>query len=111
MAPDMTNTRTPTILVISELNSMAFGLAVYASQCRLPRPHARLASSRWSDATGWAFHPQGSSERFQNCFLTCLSSFPKLCLAQCHDGGFLKHVNKGMSKRDHRLPHPVNSIG
>ena len=31
---------------------MAFGLAVYASQCGLPRHHARLASGRWSGATG-----------------------------------------------------------
>src|SRR5439155_11979834 len=33
---------------------MAFGLAVYASPCGLPRCDARLASSRWSDATGRA---------------------------------------------------------
>ena len=63
---------------LSELNSMASGLAVYASQSRLPVPHARLASSRWSDATGRAFHPQGSIKRFQSCFLTCSSSFSKL---------------------------------
>ena len=54
---------------LSKLNSMAFGLAVYASQGWLPRPHARLASGRWSGATGRAFHPQGSNERFQSCFL------------------------------------------
>ena len=29
---------------LSTLNSMAFGLAVYASQCGLPTPHATLAS-------------------------------------------------------------------
>ena len=51
---------------LSALNSMAFGLAVYASQCGLPTPHARLASSRWSDSTGRAFRPQGSDERFQS---------------------------------------------
>ena len=34
-----------------------------------PRPHARLASGRWSGATGRAFHPQGSDERFQICYL------------------------------------------
>ena len=43
---------------LSTLNSMAFGLAVYASQYGLPRHHARLASGRWSGATGRAFHPQ-----------------------------------------------------
>ena len=61
-------TSTPT-KGLSKLNSMAFGLAVYASQCGLPTPHARLASGRWSGATGRAFHPQGSYERFQICFL------------------------------------------
>ncbi len=54
---------------LSTLNSMAFGLAVYASQCGLPQHHARLASSCWSGSTGRAFHPQGSDERFQSCNL------------------------------------------
>jgi hypothetical protein len=40
-----------------------------ASQRRLPGRHARLASGRWSGATGRAFHPQGSAERFQSCIL------------------------------------------
>ena len=53
-----------------------------ASQDGLPRHHARLASGRWSGATGRAFHPQGSYERFQSCFLTSHPLFPKLCLAQ-----------------------------
>ena len=81
--PHRQRRRLPQAIVLSKLNSMAFGLAVYASQCRLPRPHARLASSRWSDATGRAFDPQGSDERFQSCFLTSSSSSPKLCLTQC----------------------------
>jgi hypothetical protein len=84
MAPAMATAKAPTRIVLSKLNSMAFGLAVYASQCWLPRPHARLASSRWSDATGRAFDPQDSDERFQSCFLTSSSSSPKLCLTQCH---------------------------
>ena len=54
---------------LSTLNSMAFGLAVYASPDGLPRPDARLASGRWSGATGRAFHPQGSNERFQSASL------------------------------------------
>jgi hypothetical protein len=62
---------------LSTLNSMAFGLAVYASQCGLPTPHARLASSRWSDSTGRAFRPQGSDERFQSVSYISSSS-PKL---------------------------------
>jgi hypothetical protein len=57
------------IIGLSKLNSMAFGLAVYASQAGSPRRHARLASGRWSGTTGRAFHPQDSNERFQSCFL------------------------------------------
>ena len=76
MAPAMGTAKAPCELSISELNSMAFGLAVYASQDGLPRHHARLASGRWSGATGRAFHPQGSNERFQSCFLTSHPPFP-----------------------------------
>ena len=54
---------------LSTLDSMAFGLAVYASPGSLPHHDARLASGRWSGATGRAFHPQDSYERFQICFL------------------------------------------
>jgi len=54
---------------LSTLNSMAFGLAVYAPQCGLPTPHARLASGRWSGAAGRVFHPQGSTERYQSSLL------------------------------------------
>src|SRR5206468_7792582 len=68
---------------LSALNSTAFGLAVYASQCGLPTPHARLASGRWSGATGRAFHPQDSAERFPSCFLTSHPPFPSF-LSQSH---------------------------
>ena len=78
MAPAMGTAKAPCELSISELNSMAFGLAVYASQDGLPRHLARLASGRWSGATGRAFHPQDSNERFQSCFLTSHSPFPSL---------------------------------
>ena len=54
---------------LSTLNSMASGLAVYASPSELPQLDARLASSCWSGSTGRAFHPQGSDERFQSCRL------------------------------------------
>ncbi len=80
MAPGMKKAKAPT-KGLSKLNSMAFGLAVYASQCGLPTPHARLASGRWSGATGRAFHPQGSYERFQSCILTSHPPFPSF-LAQ-----------------------------
>jgi hypothetical protein len=56
-------------LGLSTLNSMAFGLAVYASPGSLPHHDARLASSCWSSSTGRGFHPQGSDERFQSCRL------------------------------------------
>ncbi len=56
---------------------MAFGLAVYASPDRLPDHDEKLASSRWSDATGRALHPQGPNRRFQSaCIIS--SSFSKL---------------------------------
>ncbi len=66
VAPGMQKAKAPT-KGLSKLNSMAFGLAVYASQCGLPQHHARLASSCWSGSTGRDFHPQGSDERFQSC--------------------------------------------
>jgi hypothetical protein len=75
-APGIRKARAPT-KGLSTLNSMAFGLAVYASQCGLPTPHARLASSRWSDSTGRAFHPRGPDERFQGVN-DIASSSPKL---------------------------------
>ena len=68
VAPGHRKAKAPT-KGLSTLNSMAFGLAVYASQCGLLQPHARLASSCWSGSTGRAFHPQGSDERFQSCRL------------------------------------------
>ena len=54
---------------LSTRNSMAFELAVYASQRGLPQHHARLTSSCWSGSTGRDSHPQGSDERFQSCRL------------------------------------------
>ena len=39
--------------------------------------HAKLASGRWSGASGRAFHPQGSDERFQR-LITSHSPFPSL---------------------------------
>jgi hypothetical protein len=52
--PAKKRTKTPTHNPISRLNSMAFGLAVYASQCRLPKHHARLASGCRLRSAGWA---------------------------------------------------------
>ena len=78
MAPASGTAKAPCELSFSELNSTAFGLAVYASQGWLPKHHARLASGRWSGATGRAFHPQGSNEKFQSCLLTSHPPFPSL---------------------------------
>ena len=75
-APGITKARAPT-RGLSALHSLAFGLAVHASWCGLPAPHAGLASSRWSSSTGRAFHPQGSDERFQGVD-DISSSSPKL---------------------------------
>ena len=65
-APGMQKAEAPTT-GLSELNSMAFGLAVYASKRGLPHHHARLASSCWSGSAGRDSHPQGSDGRFQSC--------------------------------------------
>jgi len=81
VAPGPPGAKAPT-KGLSTPNSMAFRLAVYASPGSLPHHDARLASGCWSGSTGWAFHPQDSDERFQDCILTFLSSSPKLCLAQ-----------------------------
>ena len=62
---------------LSTLNSMTSGLAVYASPDRLPGLDAKLASSRWSDATGRALHPQGPNRRFQSAYIIS-SSFARL---------------------------------
>ncbi len=75
MALGISKAKAPTT-GLSKLNSMAFGLAVYASPGSLPHHDARLTSGRWSGATGRAFHPQGSDERFQICFLTSHPPFP-----------------------------------
>src|ERR1700710_2999023 len=55
---------------------MAFGLAVYASPCGLPRFDARLASSRWSDATGRAFTRRVPTKGFRGVIVTSLPPFP-----------------------------------
>ncbi len=78
MAPSRGTVEAPARNRLSKLDRMAFGLAVYASQRRLPGRHARLASSCRSGSPGRAFHPQGSAERFPKCNPYIPSSFPKL---------------------------------
>ena len=66
---------------LSTLNSMAFGLAVYALPDGLPAYDTRLASGCWSGSAERGFHPQDSVERFQCCFLTSHPPLPSF-LAQ-----------------------------
>jgi len=55
-APAHSTTRTPTT-VLSRLHGMASRLAIYASWCRSPIPHARLAPGCWSSFAVLDFHP------------------------------------------------------
>lgn len=91
---------------------MAFGLAVYASQCGLPTPHARLASGRWSGATGRAFHPQDPAERFQSCFLTSHPPFPSF-LPQSHRPltHQLNNARIGSPLDSNEMGRPEKSVG
>ena len=93
VAPGPPGAEAPTI-GLSTPNSMAFGLAVYASQDGLPRHYARLASGCWSGSTGRAFHPQDSDERFQICFLHLIL----LSQASWRNGGDLHH-EAGLARR------------
>ena len=74
MALGMTKAKAPTTS-LSELNSMAFGLAVYASQDGLPHHHARLASGCWPALPDGIGYPKDSNERFLN-LLSFTSFFP-----------------------------------
>ena len=65
VAPAGEKTKAPTMMVISGLNSMAFEIAVYASQPGLPQNHARLASRCWLDFPGQA-SPAGSRKEVSN---------------------------------------------
>jgi len=56
-APAHSTTKAPAT-VLSRLSCMASALAVYASRCRLPIPHARLAPGCWSGFAGRDSHPQ-----------------------------------------------------
>jgi hypothetical protein len=71
---------------LSTLDSMAFGLAVYASPGSLPRHDARLASGRWSGATGRASTRKVPPKGFR--FASYISSsFPKLSWRKRCDRG------------------------
>ena len=91
VAPGPPGAKAPT-KGLSTPNSMAFGLAVYASQGGLLRSRARLASGCWSSSTGWAFRPQDSNERFQDCFLHLYSPLPSFAW---RDGGDRRRLRVG----------------
>ena len=55
-------------LDLSGLNGTASALAVYASQCRLPVHHARLASGCWPDFSG-RVPPAGFHRKVSRCIL------------------------------------------
>ena len=57
---------------ISELNSMAFRIAVYTSQDGLLHHQARLASNCWLSSIRWGSHPLGDKERFPLAESFCL---------------------------------------
>jgi len=59
---------------------MASELAVYASQCRLPEHHARLASGRWLSFTGWSF-TTGFQRKVSNHMVMTIP-LSQACLAQ-----------------------------
>ena len=101
---------------LSTLNSMAFELVAYASQCGLLQPHARLTSSCWSGSTGRAFHPQGSDERFQSCKLHLVPlSQASLGAMRMTSGSNRSKQNRASCCRSHRPPvvngtHEVASV-
>src|SRR6516225_3863996 len=67
-----------TVTPSGAIGSRVTGLDSLRNTDRLePNALARLASSRWSNSTGWAFHPQGPDERFQGIYDITPSS-PKL---------------------------------
>ncbi len=79
---------------LSTLNSMAFGLAVYASQCGLPTPHARLTSGCLASFAGRAWLPAGFLRKVSRHS----SSLPRLRLAQTDwsssDGNLRQMANR-----------------
>src|SRR3954471_688191 len=71
---------------------MAFGLAVYASPGGLPRLDARLASSRWSDATGRASTRRVPTKGFRGVIVTSLPPFPSFA--------WRNHIDRRINRMD-----------
>ena len=69
-------TSAPASRKLSGLNGTARSLAVYASQCRLPRHHARLASGRWPSSAGRGSLPRRVPTKGFRVSLPPFPSFP-----------------------------------
>jgi hypothetical protein len=99
VAPGMQKAEAPKI-GLTKLNSMAFGLAVYTSQCGLLQHRARLASGCWSGSTGRGSHPQVPLKGFKVADYISFS-FPKLACRNCIDlrefSGSLRRSLRGIS--------------
>ena len=84
MAPAMRTAKAPCELSISELNSMAFGLAVYASQDGLPPPPRKTRFRPLVRRYRTGFPPAGFQRKVSKLFPYISFPFPKLGLAQSH---------------------------
>jgi len=99
VAPGMCKAEAPA-KGLSALNSTAFGLAAYASPGGLPRPDARLASSRWSGVTGRAFTRRAPTKGF-GVLVTSHPPFPSL-----HGAITSTATTAGLRSRDTCRLHP-----
>src|SRR5512135_1876987 len=97
------------MMSISGLNHTAHSLAVYASQCRLPRHHARLASGCWPSSAGRGLVPRKvPSKGFR---VTSLPPFPSGSWGQIDAWGYSqkdsqKFIGNGLDGKaplEHRL--------
>jgi hypothetical protein len=91
--PARTTTRTPTMTTISGLNSMAFGLAVYVSRCRLPFT-AQDSLPGAGQALLGGLLPVGFLQKVSNHFMR-LSSFSKLLGTTFFCGYRMSQAEKG----------------
>ena len=99
-APALRTTRAPALRTISGLNSMAFGLAVYASRCQLPFT-AQDSLPGAGQALLDGLYPQGPITRFQimSCDFSPCPSF--LAQPECALGA--SRVRLGSSWVDSRF--------
>ena len=87
---------------LTRLNSMAFGLAVYASQCRLPEHHARLASDCRLRFVGWDW-PTGFLRKVSVHDVMKHPPFPSFSAQLSLNLPVRKRQSDYVSSGDHRL--------